>query len=238
MSSHALGTWKIAAVVAVAVLLLSTVAQAGPLHVRPGYNFLATPTGTSYTTVSLPAGFFGQKNGVPSDPIVDRIVRLEGRPTGSLGLEGRSSVRIAAGNCHSRGGHHHCHENATSLTGVDTITLIGGTSLGSIGDRNRVTLQIVSLSLQTPGPEPLVVTYKDEPPSLFHLILNLDPTVTQDVGHIWFNRTEEDGGIMEVALPVAFKVVAFDSDGRKRFGPVSMSTVLESKDNGFTVRGD
>jgi len=226
-------TWKTAAFALAALLLSAGLAQAGTLVVDEGYNFLKT-TPRSYTTVSIPQGFFGDKNGVPSDPIVNRVVELEGRPIGSLGLSPRSGVIVAAGNCHSKGGHEHCHAPSPLNADIDTITTIGGASIAKVGDTAEVTLQIVALSLQTPEKAPVEVTYGGKDPSYFRALVALDPSQSQPIGSIRLHRTKDDGGIMEVEMPVKFQVL-FTGGRAERFGPVSLSTVLESDDNGFTV---
>lgn len=231
--SSAVRFCKPAALALAAVLLSVGLAQSAELKIDAGYNFLAT-TPDSYTTVSIPAGFFGEKNGVPSDPLVNVRVELVGRPTGKLGLSPASGLKVEAGNCHSRGGHHHCHEVAPTGEQVDTITRVSSARLDKIGDTAEVTLQIVMLSLETPESAPLEVTYGNQEPSSFRAILTLDEKVEQPVGSIRLHRKSEKGGIMEVELPVKFKVL-FTGGRDERFGPVSLSTVLASDDNGFEI---
>lgn len=226
--------WSIAVSVTLAALLSGAASEARELKIEAGYNFLATTPG-SYTTVSIPAGFFGEKNGVPSDPLVNVRVALEGRPIGTLGLSPASTVEVEAGNCHSRGGHHHCHEVAPEGTNVDTITRVSGGALRTIGDSAEVSLQFVALSLQTPASAPIEVTYGKEAKAQFRAVLTLDESVEQPVGSIKLHRQTADGGIMEVELPVRFKVL-FTGGPAERFGPVALSTVLESDDNRFTVK--
>ncbi len=218
----------------VAALATVGLAHAEEMKVEPGYNFLATSPG-SYTTITLPAGFFGEKNGIPSDAIVDRRIDLEGRPFGSLGLEPQSNLVVKAGDCHSKGGHHHCHEATPEHERIDTITKVGGTSVSSVGGTGTTTLQMVALSLQTPQGSPLTVTYGDQKPSTFRVVLTHDSSVDQEVGSVTLKRKQDNGGIMEVELPVAFKAL-FTSRGQ-RFGPVALNTTLLSDDNGFTVTG-
>jgi len=216
-----------------AALLLATSASAAPLKIEAGHNFLKTSPG-SYTTLSIPAGFFGQKNGVQSDAIVERRVALEGRPIGSLGLSPASNIQVGAGNCHSEGGHHHCHENSDNLESIDTISRVNSVTLNSIGSTGTVSLQFVALSLQTPRNAPLRVTFGGQNPTDYNLILTLDPNKTQTVGSIVLKRTSTNGGNMAVNLPVDFRV-SF-TGGSQTVGPVSLNAVLTSNDNTFTVQ--
>ena len=222
---------KVALIAMAVALAMAGLAQAEELKVEAGYNFLTTSPG-SYTTISLPAGFFGKKNGIPSDAITDRRIALEGRPIGSLGLGPRSNLVVGAGDCHSRGGHYHCHEDAVEFANVDTISRISGTTIGKDGV-GRVTLQMVALSLQTPEGAPLKVTFGDQEPSYFRAVLTHDNSVEQTIGSVTLNRYSKRGGIMEVELPVAFKIMFTSRSGR--FGPVALRTALLSDDNGFTV---
>lgn len=234
-------SWQTAVLALAAVVLTAGASRAGgitpppTLEVDAGYNFLATTPG-SFTTVTIPEGFFGEKNGTPSDAIVDRRVELEGRPIGKMGLSPSSGLVVAAGNCHSGGGHHHCHKATPLSADIDTITKVSAATLNRIGDRADVTLQIVALSLQTPESAPLKVTYGEEEPSYLRAVLTLDGS-EQPVGSITLTRTRVDGGIMEVDLPVDFNVI-FTGGPSERFGPVSLETVLASDDNGFTIAGE
>ena len=216
-----------------AALLLGASADAAPLKVQAGYNFLKTSPG-SYTTLSIPAGFFGQKNGVPSDAIIDRRVSLEGRPIGALGLSPASNIAVSAGDCHSGGGHYHCHEDSANLESVDTISRVGTVTLSEVGSTATVSLQFVALSLQTPRSAPLRVTYGGQNPTDYNLILTLDPNKTQTVGSIVLKRTSTNGGSMGVTLPVDFRVSFIG--GSQTIGPVSLNAVLRSTDNTFTVQ--
>lgn len=227
-------SWKIAAFALTVVFLAGCQEKKNPLVIEGGHNFLATTSG-SFTTVSLPEGFFGEKNGVPSDPIVDQVVTLVGRPTGSQGLSPQTNILVTAGSCHSGGGHHHCHKNALDEE-VDTITRIGSATLENIGDNATVALEIVALSLQTSDDEPLKIAYGEEEPSYFQASLTLGASVSQEEGSITFNRTKEDGGTTRVTMPVNFEVV-FTSETSEQVGPVALSATLESSDNDFAVAG-
>lgn len=206
------------------------------ITIQPGYNFLATAPG-SYTTIDIPQGFFGTKGGVPSDAIVQRRVALVGRPMGTLGLSPRSNIVVSAGDCHSKGGHYHCHEDSTDGSLVDTITRVSGTQLNE-GGTATVSLQFVALALETPASAPLKVTYGGSNPSSFKMLLSLDPSQQQPVGSITLTRTAPRGGRMAVNLPVKFRA-AFSAVGEtsnRTLGPISLSTNLESTDNTFTLR--
>ena len=225
-------TSKVTLIALAVVLAMVGLAQAEEMTIEAGYNFLATSPG-SYTTISLPAGFFGEKNGTPSDAIGERQIQLEGRPIGTLGLGKSSNLFVGAGDCHSKGGHHHCHEASLELRNVDTISKISGTTIRGGRGVSTVTLQMVALSLQTPKGAPLKVTYGDEKPSSFRAVLTLDNSVEQEVGSMTLSRTRAKGGTMEVVLPVAFKVLFTSRSGS--FGPVALSTALLSDDNDFTL---
>jgi len=226
---------RIVILLVAATLIFAGLAQAKPLQVKEGYNFLATSPG-SYTTISLPGGFFGEKDGVESDPIVELRIQIEGRPIGRKNLSGVTDISIEAGSCHSRGGHHHCHENAVFAKSVDTITRSGAVTLDKINDRASATLEVIAVSMRTPAGSPLEVTYGGKSPSYFDVILNNAPDVKQDLGTVWFNRTRKSGGVLEVEMPVNFEVSFTDSYGTLRFGPVNYSTVLASKDNRFVIK--
>jgi hypothetical protein len=222
---------------AVAGLVCVGAAQAETMVIQAGYNFLTTAPG-SRVPITLPAGFFGTKNGVESDPIYERLVPLVGRPIGSLGLSPRSNLQVGAGQCHGEGGNGewHCHEDSAQLQTIDTITRVSGATLESVGSTARLALQFVALSLQTPDSKPVEVTYGGENPEYYRMVLKLDPGQTQDVGSIDVTRTSGNGGSMVVVLPVKFQATFSGSGSQSPLGPVPLQAVLESNDNTFTLR--
>lgn len=169
------------------------------------FHATAVPSST-FPSPSYPAGFFGDQNGTPSDPILSQIINYVGNPIGP-GSHTLSNLVVTPDDPYDG----RLANQSISLAPVSNAN-IGNTDtiisrldpvvLPNIGDSGQVQIEIVALSLQSASP--LAVTYGAEPAQDFDIFVQLDGQTSQ--GIMEFTRTSANGGTYDVGFPVPFGV--------------------------------
>src|SRR5947208_3807708 len=159
----------------VLTILFSTFVLAGPVPILPGKDGFHTTPGTLFNPNPLlpggfPAGFFGLKGGVPSDPISGPLPILPVGPGPDLVPVTIVTTFLTGPGCHTGSVNIHCYQQTLTLTEfVDTVVMrTGGTLNGTL----PLDIMLVHLSLQSLTP--ISVTYGGVNPSLFNIIIGLD----------------------------------------------------------------
>ena len=180
-----------------------------PIQITSGLNLRraipgASPNLGTYIDIDLPQGFFGQKNGVPSDALASRMF-LAGQP---VDIDGDpTNLKIFGVAEHE--GDNEKHPTEEDLQNPDTIIAVSGAALGGIDDTSVVPIQIEQLSLFTA--DTFSVTYGAEAPSSFDLFIDLSESA-QLPGHIDLTRTGLHTAVGESSLPVTARLTFTNPD--------------------------
>ena len=189
-------------VVAVAVLLLSTV-PAGAQGVPAGVDCWLTESGSTAALPEFPAGFFGIKNGTPSDLIPAQTIDVEGNPADPPTCPCQNNTMVQwvdqHGNPVEPGDLHAVQQVPVPGDPFDTCVerLQDATFPGGVGTAETIDIEIVALSLRSVNP--ITVTYGAEPVSLFDVFITLDGP--QAMGQLQLTPTQLDPPAGEVVLP-------------------------------------
>ena len=191
---------------------VATQAQATPLIIPAGIDFLSTEPGTVAPVGPFPQGFFGEKGGVLSDPIAELEIAFEGLPLVTTPIPALLPSFQLESQCHSGGispgGNNiqHCVGGTGPVPRpLSTAIERGGPAvLNAIGDTAIVDIKIVEL--QQLSISPLTVTYGGGLPSFYDIMIDLNPMVEQKTGSLKLIRTGETSGLMDTILPVDFRL--------------------------------
>ena len=194
----------------VLVCLLAGPAEAASLTIAGGFDFFFSEPGTFFTLPGLPAGFFGDKGGTPSDATSTQVVNGVGNPP-IVGPWTFQTFFIPDPTCHVSAdqAHQDCVRIPVTIDPNQFSTVVervGTALLPNIGDSASVGLRMRELHLTSVNP--IEVTYGAGPSSFFDVfvdILDLDPP-DQPLGLLELTRTSELGGTMVTTLPVCFTV--------------------------------
>ena len=220
------------------LLDIDPASNAVPLVMPAGTDYFQTPAnGTAMVLPAIPAGFFGQLGGVPSDAVSTRPVPLVGTPRPPTQFTG-SSLFVPDDNCFQSLTVSHCFSYTTQRELADTVVeRKEDIVLNNIGDTASVPIEIVSLSLTSV--EPIQVTYGGSNPQFFDIFVDLAEDTTQPSGEMVAtrSRTAADTGSSNTTLPVAFKSTFTnrDSGGPSALGTVSDNVDLVLNDNPFSA---
>lgn len=234
-----LGLTAVIAVLAVTSLLVRQ-AAAVPLVIPSGFDFFMSGPGTFFTLPVLPDGFFGSKNGTPSDPTPSQVVDGVGNPPTTL-IPPPKIIFVPAPTCHVSGAA--AEADCVSIpvligsspNDFSTVIQRGGTTLPNIGDSDTVPIEIVELHLVSVNP--ITVTYGTQPDSFFDVFVDLNPSVPQTPGSLDLTRTGKRSGTMDTELPVAFRLtfVGTELTDPTPLGQPTGQTVLQSTDTPWRV---
>lgn len=215
-------------------LSLLSLTLAVPAHAVPlanGLDGFRTTPGSSFTLpAALPSGFFGQHNGVDSDPVAAGTVILV---EGNMLLPFPTAKKFLVGpGCHTGSTNHHCYEMPvvelfdTVVRRTTDAELTPGGAPVAIG----VMLEYLSLKSSTP----LEVHYGAEPSSFFDIFVELDGPQTP--GSISIHDFLPDNtGLMDTVLPVTYSVTFAEQGGGFQTTVNGLQDVMQSTNNRISV---
>ena len=204
----------------VACLALACVMPRAPGVVIPaGYDYFQTDTtlstyiGFDPGTV-LPAGFFGSRNGLLSDPVMlPTAVPLRGRPIGPIPPGANPNFFAGPISETARLGAHHVIDPRLLAKNLhDTIVRRkAAADLKADGDSAVIPIEIVALSLESVAP--IQIGFGGGVgESFFDIWVTLDPMVPSPEGTMTITRTSATGGTLTSVLPVNFRAEFYCSD--------------------------
>lgn len=177
--------------VIVAVMFLMPLA-AYAVVIPDGFDFFQTEPETQVLPL-LPGGFFGEKNGTPSDPF-EETIDLQGFPGPNLLFPFpdpfppfqqiyRTTWLDTHGNEVGPHSLHKVRQIDELVEPFDFDTIVhrtGPATLTNVGDTADIPIEIVWLSLMST--EPIQVTFGEEPPSSFDVFVGLSESFPQLTG--------------------------------------------------------
>jgi hypothetical protein len=157
----------------------------------------------SYLIVSLPAGFFGQHDGNPSDPLSDAIISSFGVGGSSGGspspLQLDVPVESTSFNFSKLQFEYKVQKPA------NTTLQHGASKLFSIGSTDTVPIEMVSMTLTSASP--VTITYGNgASSSFFDVFVDLDPASIQQPGSLTLLRTGTNSGTYQFSLPITYRL--------------------------------
>jgi hypothetical protein len=212
-----------------------------PLTVRAGDDLLHSPPNQSALNINyfFPPGFFGTKNGIPSDPFpIIGTMQLQAvpittttpsgsqefQPRGSVAMQGSTSQRIVV-------------DVRESGTLPDTIVrrlndATFGEITGTLPNTAAIPIEIVALSLVSVNPINVTYGFTGNPPSVFDVKVDLQPG-TQPSGMMTITRTGAFSGTFSSVLPVNSRLTFINRDSFS--GPDQPQDVLTHTDQLSTL---
>lgn len=211
------------------LFLLVGRAAASPLVIQPGQDGFVTQPGSLAPIPALPAGFFGDLNGTPSDPTVATSVPVNSGPDLVALVE--VNTFLTGPGCHDHGGGappvpgKHCYEQQleTLVPIYDTVIERSGGTITNTGESLGASVEIVHLSLVSAFP--FEVTYGAEGSLFYDLGIGLDDSGgAQPSGMLMLTRTTDLAGTMDTILPVDYEVTFTEVGGPRVFIATQTST--------------
>ncbi len=201
------------------VALACIMPRAPGVVIPAGYDFfqtdasLSTYIGFDSGTV-LPAGFFGTRNGLLSDPVtLPTALPLRGRPIGPIPPGVNPNFYAGPISETARLGAHHVIDPRLLAQNLhDTIVRRkAAAELNADGDSAVIPIEIVALSLESSSP--IEIGFGGGVGgSFFDIWITLDPMMPSPEGTMTITRTSAAGGILTSLLPVNYRVEFYCSD--------------------------
>ncbi len=210
-----------------------------PLVIQPGQEGFVTRPGSLTTLPDLPIGFFGTKNGIPSNPIATQKIAVRSGPN-LVALPTLTDFLVGPG-CHGGAGHTHCYMEKRIVNVPTYDTVVERTKGGSIGIAGTLLAEVKMVHLSLQSVAPIKVQYGSSTPtgtppvsSFFDIFLSLDGP--QAVGKSALQRNRDtSSGTMDVALPVNYKVTFREVDGPGEVNVAGLTTRLQSRGSLWSI---
>jgi len=194
---------------------LSARVLAGPIDpaliISPGLVDFTVAPGTIFN-LNAPEGYFGTKNGKPSDAVIDPGFQFgTGTPSSFTG----SRSNLDAGIVSIQDFHFSIRMESSSAKlpqccSGSVVMKTEGATFTATGQQQNVPIEILSFSLQ--DVTPLQITYGGVFPTFFDVFVTLDPNSTQHPGSLSMTSTDSNSGIFSITLPVAYQIRFSDED--------------------------
>jgi hypothetical protein len=206
--------------------LLASCLFAGPARAQldPGCDCWITELGTQIELPPLPSGFFGSKNGTPSDATPQQLIGVRGNPLPTATIMNlcpnaitytttwldRHGTPVAPNDKHAVSQ----QSQPAGVEPIDTIVCrTAAVCFTAIGNPETVPIELVELSLVSMNP--ITVTYGTQPSSSFDMhITESGPQAagSMDLTPTQFGPTVQ-GNVLLNSLPIDFRVQFVDTAG-------------------------
>lgn len=210
---------RISLLIAVTLLCFPSIAAAQ--DIEAGCDCWQTEPGTQVSLPELPEGFFGHKNGFPSDAIPPQVISVRGEPLPDSVILAHCPdaliIRITWYDAHGTPvspDDRHRVSRRKQVVGVEPFDTIvcrpDPINFDGIGVPQPVPIELIELSLRSYAP--IRVTFGDQPASLY------DVTVTEDgeqyTGQMTLTPTQFDPDTLGTSrldiLPVGYVITFID----------------------------